>query len=91
MLTMKAWEFDDANEWTFAKVSIEQQANITQFASLHGIIAATCRFSEKLVFGILESSIRAWKAKYLAVIPEKCASGETASYLALSVVIRRQH
>ena len=55
----------------YAKVSSEQQAKIAQYASMHGNVSAARQFLKELGIVVKESSIRVWKAKYLAEIAQK--------------------
>ena len=61
----------------YAKVSSEQQAKVAQYASMHGNVSAARRFSKELGIVVKESSVRVWKAKYLAEIARKQETDET--------------
>ena len=51
---------------TYAKLTPKKQAEIAQYAVLHGNKAAIHHFSQELGFGIKESSVSTWKSKYQA-------------------------
>ena len=61
----------------YAKVLSEQQAKVAQYTSMHGNVSAARRFSKELGIVVKESSVRVWKAKYLAEIARKQETDET--------------
>ena len=52
----------------YAKFIPEQQAMIAQYASMNGIVSAVEHFSKELDVNLKESTVRTWKAKYLAEV-----------------------
>ena len=54
------------------KTMLEQQAKIAEHSMLHDNPAAILHFLNEMNLDLKKSSIRTWKAKYLAEIDQKC-------------------
>ncbi len=63
------WKFQKRSQrGRYAKFIPEQQAMIAQYASMNGIVSAVEHFSKELDVNLKESTVRTWKAKYLAEV-----------------------
>ena len=71
--------------YMYSKISSEQQAQIANYASLHGNTQAICRFSKELGIDVKESSVQVWKTKYLAEISQRREKGESGDISITSV------
>ena len=54
----------------------QQEAEIATYASMHSIVIAVRCFSKELDVDLKESSVRAWKAKYLTEVSPQRQCGE---------------
>ena len=75
---------------TYAKLTPEKQAEIAQYAVLHGNKAAIHHFSQELGFGIKESSVSTWKSKYQAELKRVSASGNVDDVSVKRLPVKRR-